>query len=69
MMDSASRLDSNEYDKQVSSANNRNFNLFELLVISFMYKRNKRGPNILRCGTPHFKISTSELSHVMLIRH
>ena len=53
MMDSASRLDSNEYDKQVSSANNRNFNLFELLVISFMYQRNKRGPNILPCGTPH----------------
>ena len=43
----------------MSSANKRNFNKCELLVISLMYKRNKSGPNI-PCGTPQVNIPISE---------
>ena len=50
----------------MASANNRNFNKFEFLVISLMYKTNRRGPNILPCGKPQVKVPISELSFPIL---
>ena len=42
-----------ERNMLVSSANKIHFKTLETLDISFMYKRNKRGPSIDPRGTPH----------------
>ena len=32
---------------------NKNLRILDDWVISFIYNKNKRGPNTLPCGTPH----------------
>ena len=42
-----------EYKIFVSSANNTNLRVFDILHISLMYKMNNLGPSSEPCGTPH----------------
>ena len=53
------------YNTLVSSANNINRNLLEILARSFMYTINRIGPNIDPCGIPHnidFKLDLVSLN-------
>ena len=44
----------------VSSANKVNCSILEHAIMSFIYRRNNKGPSILPCGTPHLIYSTSD---------
>ncbi len=46
----------------VSSANRLNFALFETLHMSFIYRRNSKGPNTDPWGTPNSTRRCSEFS-------
>ena len=46
----------------VSSANNMKVPRLEAFDMSFMYKRNSKGPNTEPCGTPNLTINLSDFS-------
>lgn len=51
------KIDS-DYDRFVPTAKRTNFNKFEDFTISFMYNKNKNGPNVEPWVTPNLKLTT-----------